>query len=212
MVIGLAYAFVNMQLKQVTFDDVFMAVNKSVIYDNTSDHGGNTDFFHGVMDKVSFKNSILKAVRINGFKHSDITFDNITMVNDPKSRTDNTSKYSSIRNIQGILHFVNFEIPERVSSLDYPSEVFIDNSKMKGVSGHLKRLEIKNSEFSGQAGNSADYVFVEKTIGSVHLYDVRFAHLVNNRLDYGEVNGTENVLFENCQSPLIIVSIMHKIL
>ena len=47
--------FREMQLKQVTFDECFMAVNKSVIYDNTSDHGGNTDFFHGVMDKVVLK-------------------------------------------------------------------------------------------------------------------------------------------------------------
>ena len=98
--------FRNMQLKQVTFDDIFMAVNKSVIYDNTSDHGGNTNFSYGVMDQVVFKNSILKAVEIEEFKHSDITFSNIKMVEDPKSRTDNTSKYSSIGYIQGQLHFL----------------------------------------------------------------------------------------------------------
>jgi len=193
--------FRNMKLKQVTFDDVFMAVNKSVIYDNTSDHGGNTNFSYGVMDKVVFKNSILKAVEIEEFKHSDITFSNIKMVEDPKSRTDNTSKYSSVGYIQGQLHFLNSEMSQEVSSLRYPSEVFIDNSKMKGVSGHLKRIEIKNSEFAGQAGSSADYVFIENTVGDVSLYNARFAHLVNNRLDYAEINGTQNVLFENCQTP-----------
>ena len=127
------------------------------------------------------------------------------MVNDPKSTTDNTSKYSSIGYIQGNLHFVNFEMSERVSSLNYPSEVFIDNSKMKGVSGHLKRIEIKNSEFAGQAGSSADYVFVENTVGKVSLYNARFAHLVNNKLNGGDVVGVKKCLVENCQTPLTYV-------
>ena len=202
--------FRNMKLKQVTFDDVFMAVNKSVIYDNTIDHGGNTEFFHGVMDNVIFKNSTLKAVEIEEFKHSDITFSNIKMVEDPKSRTDNTSKYSSIGYIQGQLHFLNSEMSQEVSSLRYPSEVFIDNSKMKGVSGHLKRIEIKNSEFAGQAGSSADYVFIENTVGKFSLGKVRFAHLVNNKLRGGDVKRAENILIEDCQIPLRYIPVINE--
>ena len=65
------------------------------------------------MDKVVFKNSTLKAVEIEEFKNSNITFNNIKMVNDPKSRTDNTSEYSSIGYIQGQLHFLNSEMSEK---------------------------------------------------------------------------------------------------
>ena len=93
-----------------------------------------------------------------------------------------------------------------MSSLRYPSEVFIDNSKMKGVSGHLKRIEIKNSEFAGLAGNSADYVFVENIVGGVSLGDVHFAHFLNNKFKGGEVDGAKNLLIENCQTPLSYIA------
>ncbi|WP_330178289.1 hypothetical protein [Candidatus Vondammii sp. HM_W22] len=98
--------------------------------------------------------------------------------------------------------------PHGIHSLNYPTEVLIENSRViGGVGGELKSLIIRNSHFEGQGPQRADYVLVEDSAIHINMSKAVFAHFKNikhidrNSKSMG-IGTAKNLVIDGCQNPL----------
>ncbi len=188
------------ELDNVTFNRVYFNLDEAVYW-------GSTDFVKSRLHNVHFVESELIEVRIDRLKPSRLFFEH------SKLRTGGHEPHIQRSGVLGRSQLDLFIRDSDIESsligaLKYPSNVFIENSRViGGVGGELKSLIIRNSHFDGDGPQRADYVLVEDSAIYIGLKKVRFVHMknitqINHNNRHWGAGLAENIIIDGCQNPL----------